>query len=360
MQKLIYSLLFILAFQTAYAQIGGTSTYRALSLHSSPRVSAIGGSGIGLYDEDINLAIDNPAFIQPGIHKQLAFSNNFYFANINHGALAYAHNWENIGTFAASVKYVAYGKMEGRDVAGNFTSNFRAGDYVFQLGYGSSYKEKFLYGANLKLIYSHLESYNSVGIAVDLSGAYYNEKKQFTFSAILRNVGLQLSTYDGDREKLPIEFTIGLSKRFEKIPVRIHIAVHNLQKPDISYQNPDLANETDIFGQTTTNDITVIDKIFRHFIFGAEIYIAKPFSLRFGYNHLERRSLANPGKKGLSGITMGAGIHIKQFSFDYGFSKPHSAANLHHVGLRVNLSEFLGASSSQKKKRSKEENLLEN
>ena len=39
---------------------------------------------------------------------------------------------------------------------------------------------------------------------------------------------------------------------------------------------------------------------------------------------------------------MGAGIHIKQFSVDYAFAKHHAAASIHHLGLTVNLEEFLG------------------
>jgi hypothetical protein len=342
----IIGLMLLFAGQLGFAQIGGTSTYKALSLPSSPRISALGGSALGIFDDDINLALDNPAFNQPGIHRQLSFSNNFYFANINYGTLAYAHHFDKIGTFNFSMKYIAYGEMEGRDEAGNFVGYFRAGDYVVNAGYGSAYKEKWLYGANVKLIYSHLETYNSVGIAMDLSGAYHNEEKQFTFSAILKNVGFQIKAYtDEGREPIPLEFSLGLSKKFSNIPVRLNLIVHNLQQPDIAYFNPDLAGNTNIFGESESNKPSIVDQIFRHFIFGAEIDIAKPLSIRFGYNHLVRQEASLPSKKGIAGITMGAGVHIKQFSMDYAFAKYHAAANIHHLGLTVNLEEFLGKKS---------------
>ena len=350
MKKVAFNISFLLLLcQLSFGQLGGQSTYKALSLASSPRSSAVGGSALGIFDYDINLALDNPAFNQPKIHRQLAFSNNFYLANINYGTLAYAHSFQNIGTFNFSMKYIAYGEMEGRDAAGNITGNFRAGDYVATVGYGSSFKEKWLYGANLKLIYSHLETYNSVGVAVDLSGAYHNAEKQLTVTAILKNAGFQLKAYtDENKEPLPLEVSIGLSKKFKAIPVRLNIVVHNLQKPDIAYFNPDLTGDVNIFGESENNEPGIVDKIFRHFIFGAEIDIAKPFSLRFGYNHLIRQEVALPSKKSIAGLTLGAGIHIKQFSVDYSYAKYHAAANIHHLGLTVNLEEFLGKKSKEK------------
>ena len=105
------------------------------------------------------------------------------------------------------------------------------------------------------------------------------------------------------------------------------------------------SGSVNIFGESEDTDPTVIDQIFRHFIFGVEVDIAKPISIRLGYNHQMRQELSLPSKKGISGITVGTGIHIKQFSIDYGFAKYHSAANIHHLGITVNLDEFLGKKS---------------
>ena len=359
MKKSLVTIIAILVCQITWAQLGGTSTFKALSLSSSPRVSALGGSALGVYDDDINLAMDNPSFIQADIHRQLTFNNSFYLADIDYGTVAYAHHWERFGTFLASMKYVSYGSMEGRDEAGNITGNFRAGDYVMTIGYGGNYKGKFLYGTNFKLIYSHLETYNSVGVAADFSGAYHNEEKNFTFSAIVRNAGFQLKAYTNDnKEKLPLEVSLGLSKRFENIPVRLNIVVHNLQKPAIAYNNPNPIGTTNIFGESESKDATIVDQIFRHFIFGAEIDIAKPLSVRFGYNHLIRQESSLPTKKGLAGVTVGTGIHIKQFSIDYSFAKYHAAANIHHLGVTVNLEEFLGSNKKSKKNNDQTKELL--
>jgi hypothetical protein len=335
-----------MCWQLCYGQLGGQSTYKALALPSAPRITALGGNALGIYDNDINLAIDNPAYIQEGLNSQLTFSNNFYLAGINYGTMAYAHHFERAGNMAWSMKYVSYGQFSGRDVSGTFTGDFRAGDYIMQAGYGDVYKEKFLYGANLKLVYSHLETYNSFGVAIDLAGAYHNAEKDLTVTAILRNAGFQIVSYTGEeKENLPLELSVGFSKKFQNIPVRLNIVVHNLQKPDVSYEDPNAQTAVNIFGEPGGGDIGIVDKIFRHFIFGTEIDIARPLSVRFGYNHQVRQEIALSSKKGLAGITLGAGIHIKQFSIDYGFSKPHAATNINHLGLTVNLDEFLGRKS---------------
>lgn len=333
----------LMCWQLAFSQLGGNSVYKALSLSSSPRVTSVGGNALGIYDDDINLALDNPAFIQSGLNSQVAFSNNFYFAGINYGALSYARDLRRAGNMAWSMKYVSYGEMSGRDAAGNPTGSFRAGDYIFQTGYGNVYCDRWLYGANVKLVYSHLESYNSLGFAIDLAGAYHNPEKEITVTAILRNAGFQAVSYAGKtREPLPLEVSVGFSKKFQSIPVLLSIVVHNLQEPDVAYEDPDAVSSVNIFGEPTGNDVGIVDMIFRHFIFGAEIDIARPLSVRFGYNHQVRQEVGLSSKKGLAGITLGAGIHIKQFSIDYGFAKPHPAVTINHLGITVNINEFMG------------------
>lgn len=329
------------------AQLGGTQVFKALSLPSTPRITGLGGSALAVHDNDLNTAVDNPALIQAGLHSQLAFSNNFYFAGIQYGNLAYAHTFRRAGAFAFSMKYISYGKLDGRDEAGNPTGNFRAGDYVMTAGRGGVYKEQWLYGINLKLVYSHLETYHAVGMAVDLAGAWHNEDKELTVTALLRNAGVQLKSYtDAGREPLPLEVSVGLSKKFQNFPLRLQIVVHNLQKPDLAYENPALITSVNILGEEETDEVGIVDKIFRHFIFGAEIDIAKPLSVRFGYNHLLRQETGLSIKRGLAGVSVGAGIHIKQFTLDYTYARYHAAANINHLGLLVNLDAFAGRQKS--------------
>ncbi len=321
------------------AQIGGNSTLASLQLTTSPIATSLGGSAFSLTNGDIGIAVENPALIDSTIDRQLAFNNAFYIASSNYGAFMYGHTFKRAGSFTGALKYISFGKFDGRDVSGVSTGEFRAGDYTFSVGYGNNFKS-FRYGVNAKLFYSHLEEYHSLGFAFDASIAYHNPEKNLILSILGANIGAQLKAYNGNnREKIPMNISIGFSKRFKNLPFRLNIIAHNLQEPILSYEFEN--EEEDAFGFDNGNtEATVLDKVFRHLIFGGEIFIAKVLIVRAGYNHLRRKDAGLESKKGLAGISLGAGIHIKQFKIDYGFAKYHQAANNHHVGITVNLNEF--------------------
>jgi hypothetical protein len=98
---------------------------------------------------------------------------------------------------------------------------FTAGEYAFNLGWGRQLDSLFSIGANLKNIYSHLDTYHSYGIAVDVAGTYSSAKSQFTATLMALNIGRQLKYYiDGNNEPLPFEVQLGLSKKLAHTPFR--------------------------------------------------------------------------------------------------------------------------------------------
>lgn len=46
---------------------------------------------------------------------------------------------------------------------------------LLKAGTGKNIKN-FIYGANVKVLFSHLETYNSLALATDLSAGFHNEK----------------------------------------------------------------------------------------------------------------------------------------------------------------------------------------
>jgi len=325
----------------AHAQLAGSSTYSFLNLPVSARATAMGGALYGAEKGDAALAVSNPALLGEEVHKHVAFNTGFYLAGTNFGTAVYTHYSEKIKTgFSGSVSYTTYGKFDGRDAAGNPTGDFKAGDVTLAGGFGRQWK-KFSYGAQLKLIFSSIEQYNSFGIGADLSAGYYNPDKYLAVSMILRNVGAQLSTYvaGADREKLPVDLSFGVSKRFEKLPVRLSFIAHNLQRWDLT--QPATGNDNQLIGGNSgPQERGFIDKLFAHIIIGAEVEAGKPVRLRLGYNHLTRLSLSTGEKKGLVGLSAGAGIVIQQFRVDYAFAKYHAAGNLNQIGISINLNEW--------------------
>jgi hypothetical protein len=329
----------------ASAQIGGKNIYDFLQFPTSARMEALGGGLQSIKyakDADISLAISNPCFLDSSFHKQLSVTNAFYTDKTNIGNITFAYYHPKIkSTLAYTMQYTSYGKFDGRDIAGNSTGTFRAADFNFQVGVGRSIR-KFFYGVNLKFIVSHLETYTSLGFATDVAIGYHNPKSNWTFAAVVRNAGVELKTYvkEDGRQRLPIALDFSFSKRFKKIPVTLSVTAHDLQVWNLKF--PEEEQSTNLFGTTKkkSKGSEVIDNIFRHFAFGAEVQAGKPVRLRIGYNHMRRQELGVGKKKGFSGISAGFGVNIKQFAFDYAYAQYHRTGSDHQLTFRIKLDEF--------------------
>ncbi len=341
MRKL-FLILFSVTSITTFAQIGGNGVYQVLNVTPSARIAALGGNLITAYDRDINIGFQNPAMLNKEMDKQLALNYLNYFADINQGYFAYAKHYDSVGTFAAGVQYLNYGQFTQTDAAANITGTFTASDVVFQLGYGRT-KGKWAYGSNFKVVYSQLETYNSLGVALDLAGAYVNTKKLFTATFVARNIGTQIVSYvPGNTEKLPFEIQLGVSKKLEHAPFRFSLIAHNLQRPDISYVNPNARNVQIDFAtqEAVVEDVSTGDKIMRHIIVGTEMVFSKNFNIRFAYNHQRRREMALPDSKGFTGFSWGFSLKLFKMNVSYGNAGFFPKRGSHHFSLLIDTKTF--------------------
>jgi hypothetical protein len=328
------------------AQTGGNGTFKFLGYTNSARAAALGGSFLAVNDNDVTLAPSNPSFISPEISNCLALSYVHTPGGINYGFVAFAHDFSKVGSFAGNFQYVNYGKFTGADASGNLTGEFNASEYALNIGWGRRLSPIFSIGANGKLIYSQLDTYRSFGIAVDVAGSYISKDKSFTASLIGRNIGSQIIPYvPGKYEPLPFELQIGLSEKLKHIPLRFSQLLTNLQKWDLTYFDPtDPSNSPDpITGEVKekTGAGKVADEIMRHIVLGAELTIAKVFSVRLGYNYQRRQELKLYDKAGLTGFSLGAGLKVKMFTLDYTIASYTAGMTMSYLTLAVNLKEFI-------------------
>ncbi len=344
MKKTYSILLCLFLSQFVQAQIGGKNIYDFLQFPTSSRTEGLGGGLQAIKnktDADLSLAVSNPALLDSSFHKQLSITNSFYTDKTNIGNISFAYYHPKIkSTIAYTMQYASYGKFDGRDVAGNSIGEFRAADFNFQVGVGRNWN-KFYYGVNLKFIVSHLASYTSIGLATDVALGYHNPKTNWTATVIIRNAGAELKTYvKGDgRQKLPLQLDVSFSKRFKKLPVTLSVTAHDLQVWNLKFPEEE---QSSILGSTkkTNKGKEVVDNIFRHFAFGAEVQAGKPVRLRIGYNHMRRQELGVGKKKGFAGISAGFGINIKQFAFDYSYAQYHKSGSDHQLTFRIKIDEF--------------------
>lgn len=336
MKLIITCLLFIIIFPTSImAQIGGENIYQFLNVSTSARQIALGGEVLTLID-DINQPIWNPATINIELDRRLSVNYASYLAGINVGSIAYAREISRkFGTVHGSIKYLDYGAMIGADEQGNEIGEFSATDFAISVGYAYNFPKTNLYiGANLKVIVSNISNFSSGGIATDVSMLYKNPFKSFSFALVARNIGTQVKTYNGIKEKLPIEIAAGASYQLKYVPLKWYLTLNNLQKWNISISNPS-EQTTDLEGNVTQEDVGFIGNTIRHFVIGAELFPKSLINVRLGYNFRRSAELKLQNARTFSGISFGFGIKMKRFKFNYAYSKFHAASNTGTFSLEI-------------------------
>lgn len=322
----------------AMAQLGGSTVFRVLDIPSSARISALGGSPVAVQDNDINLGLFNPALLNVSMAKQVSLSYLPYVDGINIGYAAYAHHLDSSRiTLSGSVQYVDYGTFTRRDETGLDQGEFKAGEYVVQVGAGRALDSVFSMGVNLKFITSNLDAYTASGWAVDIGGLYVKKALGLTVGATLRNMGVVSSGYTATKEKMPFQAQLAATYKFRHAPFRLGLSVDNLQQWDLTYEDPNKPVQIDpMTGEALVKKVTTVDRAMLHIVPNVEILFGPNFMLRFGYNFRRRQELAVDARPGLSGVSMGIGMKVSRLiaSYSYAQFNPAGASNTFTLALR--------------------------
>ncbi len=305
------SFLFLLLFSTS--AVFGQSTYEFLKVDMSARAAALAGSFVS-NDDDPDVIFYNPAGLDLLEGNPVSISYVNHLLDINLASLSYSTNFKNVGRFGAAVKYINYGTFQGATEDGMKTGEYSVNEMAFIIGYANTLDNNFYYGANAKFIVSNISDRSSTAAAVDL-GLHYSlpdEMMEFGFSIL--NLGSQITAYYNTIEKLPLDVTIGLSKKLAHLPLRLSLDFHRLNE----------------------NRDTFFQK-FKAFTVGAEFDLSKALRLRLGYDNEKRTDLKVGSFAGLAGFNVGVGLVIKGYRFDYGYSSMGQVGALHRLGLSTNL-----------------------
>ena len=349
MKKLLVYTLLLTNLVAASAQVvGGRHVFEFLSLSLSARTTALGGGLLSVQDDDVALAAVAPSLLNPSMHNALSFNHHFQLGGVQSGSVMYARNAPKLGMMLQfGLQYINYGTFDAADEYGAQIGSFKAADYAFLLGGMKKLDEHFSIGLNLKFVSSQLESYRSTGLAADVSGTYHDPEAQICATLAVRNLGVQLSTYSqqNQREPLPLDIQLGLSKRLKHTPLRFSVLAHHLQRWNIRYQDPATVAATTFLNDTQSSSSSSsiwIDNLFRHLTFGAEVLVGKKENLRFriGYNHLRRQELSVENYRSFAGFSLGAGIKVSNFRLDYGRAFTHLAGSTNHLTVSTNLEAF--------------------
>jgi len=335
--KIIFPIILIMSIKFATAQVGGTRVYNFLNITTSARQAALGGETLTIKD-DVNQAFWNPATISRFMDNQVAVNYVNYLTDVNMGSASFAHLINRrFGTIQGGVQYVNYGNFIGADENGVETGDFSARDLAISIGYAYNIPwSNFYIGSNVKFLSSKIENYTSQGAALDFGVYYFSDFRPYSFTAVIRNVGYQITPYDELREGLPLEIAVGTSYKLVDVPLKWHLTINNLQKWNIAIANPS-NNTTDLEGNTTEENINFFTNAIRHVVIGGEFFPDKAFNIRFGYNFRRAAELKLTEVRTFAGISAGFGLKMGRLKLDYAFTKYHPAENTSTFTLHIDL-----------------------
>jgi len=288
------------------------NTYEFLRVGLSPRAAALGGSFVAATD-DPDVIFYNPAGIYNLEETPVSFSYVNHLLDINLASLSVTRNIEGIGKFGASVQYINYGTFPRTDEYANKNGEFGAGEFAFSAAYAGLIDENFVYGANIKFIYSGIAEYSSTAAGIDVGLQYLIPEENFSFGFAVSNIGTQLSKYVSTNEELPLDVSLGASKRLLHLPLRFFVDFHKLNE-----------RQNKIFNRL------------KNFSFGGEFTLSKVLKLRAGFDNEKRTELKIGSFAGLAGFAIGLGITVKDYQFNYAYSSMGQIGALHRIGVNTN------------------------
>ena len=324
-----------------WAQIGGTNAFSFSNIEVSPRIEAIGSNAIAIFDNDVSLSQTTPSLLNAEMHNELAFAFGDCFSDISLLSFAYAREFEKLGVIGLSLKAINYGSFERNNAEGYHQGEFSASDQVLTMGIGKRINDKLTFGANINLLNSVYDTYNSFALTSNISTTYFNKEKRFTTTFLLKNIGRQLGSYASEREKIPFDIQFAISKELAHLPFRYHLSYGNINKFNIKSPYK-LTQQTNIeTGELELKEESIAKTALRHIIIGGELNpFTKSFFLRGGFNFQRRFDLTTVTSPVMVGFSWGVGFKVSKYRFDYSRSAYHLSGVPNNFSIAANLSTF--------------------
>ena len=335
----LLTIFFLLAgFNLGAQTLGGNAVYNFLKLPATPMLSATGGVNVSYRANEVGLSANNPALLEPGLNSQWHLSFNGLPGGIKTYALTGAfHNQKLNTTFGSHVYFVDYGTIEQADAAGNLSGNMRPVDFVVQVSAARSYLEKWNYGATLKFINSMYGQYKSSAIAVDVGLHYTDSANNFYAGLLAKNMGVQVSTYADEREDLPFDLQVGITKRLSKAPLGFSVTLQNIHQFDNLYNDTTFNNENQY-----DNRDDFFNKLFNHFVIASHIYVGNNLEAAIGYNRLRRSDMNFGEGNGMTGFSLGLRAKFQKLQFMFSRSTYQKNLAYNQVGITLHLDKLFG------------------
>lgn len=304
MRKVIIAAILLLSVLTVKAQESQTA-YNFLRLPVSAHVAALGGDNTTLIEDDPTLIFHNPALINNVTDRTMNLNLMTYMKGATTASASYMQAAGERGTWGVIGQYMGYGSMKETTASGQQTGEFSAKDIAVGGSFAYALSERFTGGITAKFIASYIGQYNSLAAGVDLGLNYYNAETDLSLSAVARNLGGQLSAYEDDFERMPLDLQVGITKRLLRSPLRLSASLVRLN--DWEYG----------FG--------------KHIVIGADLLLSQQFYIAAGYNALRAAEMKIQEGEGSSahgaGLSIGAGLQLQKLKLNVAYAKYHVSSS---------------------------------
>ena len=278
--------------------------YSFLRLPVSAHAAALGGDNITLTDDDPTLLFHNPALINGVSDKSMNLNFMTYMEGAKTASASFVKAYKERASWAASAQYMDYGSMKEMTADNTQTGDFSARDIALAGTFAYMLTNRISGGITARFISSHIASYSSAAIAIDLGINYFDEQHSWSLSAVAKNLGGQIKAYDDDFERVPLDLQIGVTKRLIGSPLRLSMTMSRLNRWDTGF--------------------------IRHFSVGADLLLGDNIYVAAGYNFRRADEMKINDSEGDSnhgaGLSLGAGLQLERFKLQASYAKYHVSA----------------------------------
>lgn len=322
-KKNIISLSLLFLCLTSYGQ-DGNRVFEFLKLPFSSHATALGGENISIIEDDLTMAIQNPALLPCVSDKTLNLNYMYYMDGVNVASAAFSRLLRTRSSWAVTAQYLDYGSMAGKTEGDEDLGEFSAKDMAISGIYAYELSDYWSGGVRTNMIYSSYESYSSFAVGVDLGVNYFNPDTDLSFSVVAKNLGGQIVAFDEQHEKLPFDLQAGFTKGLAHAPVRFSVTFYNLTNWKDSY-SPDGKKQS------------AAKKIMNHIAAGVDFIPTNNLYLALGYNFRKANEMKIGDSSHWAGLTAGAGIYIKKIKLGVAYSKQHLSTSALLLNLSLTL-----------------------
>ena len=277
----------------------------------SARMAGLGGATVAVAQDPANVVI-NPAVLTTVDSSVVTATFIKHVLDINAGYATYNQSIDGIGDMGFTIGYLNYGTFARTSVTGDRTGTFGANDLAVSVSLANELDSMISYGVTAKVLHSTIPDMSSTAVALDAGILYRVPAKRINIGLSILNLGTQLSTYDGVRDRLPLDMRLGISHRLRGLPLLVNFSLNHL-----------------------TDDVDEVFDRLLNFSVGGELYLGKYLQARLSYdNRLRNTSGVNIASQ-LSGLSAGIGLRLPSLSFDYASSAVGAAAVMHRLSLVV-------------------------